>query len=59
MTCLDCGKCQYVQRKELIRTARVRCLQCGGPTEISRAGQERTTRGQAAAHLQRERHEKR
>jgi hypothetical protein len=54
-TCLDCGRWRMVTTWELGRRARVRCLHCGGPTEVSQAGSERMAEGQHAADLQRER----
>lgn len=59
MTCLDCGAFRLVPRRELNRAARVRCLQCGGPTEVSAMGRDRLATGQEAAREQRQRFAKR
>jgi hypothetical protein len=41
MKCRDCGKFRFAKRHEMTRAARVRCLYCGGPMEVSHDGQKK------------------
>lgn len=52
MTCLDCHHHRMVSRNELNRAARVRCMHCGGPLEVSHSGRDKLAEGQQAANEQ-------
>jgi hypothetical protein len=46
---------RFVYPSELNRAARVRCLQCGGPTAVSVEGAGKLAAGQEAARAQADR----
>ena len=46
--CLECGTARFVSRHEMNRAARVRCLNCGGPVELTKEGTEKFAEGQDA-----------
>jgi hypothetical protein len=58
LKCRDCGAYRYASRQELGRSARVRCLRCGGPMELSGAGGEKMADSQDVVNEQRLRFER-
>jgi hypothetical protein len=55
LKCRDCGKCRFARRHELNRAARVRCLNCGGPMELSHEGQVKMASSQDVVNEQKDR----